>query len=121
MLLLSLPFLVIFVIGCNSMYLLNLVLDEVKQARVEEFQMVNIEEEQRSVNDEFELLKLPADHSKNNMCVICLDKERDSIFYPCGHECVCQPCGKQFMDKAAQKMCPICRNRIKDIIKVFRS
>jgi len=41
-------------------------------------------------------------------------------FYPCGHECVCDPCGKKFMQEAKQKICPMCRNRIKDIIKVYR-
>lgn len=39
-------------------------------------------------------------------CVICLTKERQFMFVPCGHLCCCMPCSK-----ALQK-CPICRRRI---------
>ncbi len=101
MFILSLPFLVIFIIGCHSMYLLNQVFDEIKQAKSDEYQMVALDSQpNQRVNDEYELLKLPPDSNQSTLCVICLDKERDSIFYPCGHECVCQTCGKQFMQKA---------------------
>lgn len=62
--------------------------------------MINIQSENNRdadssvVNDEYELLKIPDDIDSNNQCVICLVNERNSIFYPCGHECVCADCGK---------------------------
>ena len=52
--------------------------------------------------------------------MICLEDIKDSIFYPCGHECVCYTCGREFIKKARDRTCPICREQIKDIVKVFR-
>ena len=59
-------------------------------------------EERKSENDDFvvNVLKVPAESEKNDRCVICLDAAMDSIFYPCGHQCVCQDCGNQFMQIA---------------------
>lgn len=148
---LSLPFLAMFLIGCHSMYLLNLIMDEVKSRKQErilrggshvEMSELSTHENQEipqilsagggiyiendiiyhrpPLNDEYLVLQLPADAHTHNLCVICMEKERDSIFYPCGHECVCSTCGKEFMYKAVQKICPVCRNRIKDIVRVYR-
>ncbi|TNV67721.1 hypothetical protein FGO68_gene16507 [Halteria grandinella] len=78
------------------------------------------EESKESNGGDYLLLSIPDDAHSNNYCVICIERERDSIFYPCGHECVCHKCGQQFMKQAVQKICPICRNRIKDIVKVYR-
>lgn len=101
--LLSLPFLAIFIIGCHSLYLLSMVMDEVKARKKEQgqphHQLVEMssqrtqQNERGSIADDFELLQLPDNVDDNNFCVICLVQQRDSIFYPCGHECVCQPCG----------------------------
>uniref|UniRef100_A0A914HN67 RING-type domain-containing protein n=1 Tax=Globodera rostochiensis TaxID=31243 RepID=A0A914HN67_GLORO len=42
--------------------------------------------------------------STTKTCVICLDKERDIAFSPCGHLGVCQRCSER------TKSCPVCRN-----------
>ena len=47
-------------------------------------------------------------------CVVCLDfAELDHIFAPCGHNGACSNCAKQ-LDK-----CPICRESIQSVVKVF--
>lgn len=56
-----------------------------------------IEDHKHDNGGEYLLLSIPDDSHANNTCVICLERERDSIFYPCGHECVCEKCGRQFM------------------------
>ncbi len=43
-------------------------------------------------------------------CVVCLEKERISVFAPCGHRCVCLECGKKICQK--MKKCPICKENI---------
>ena len=53
-------------------------------------------------------------------CVICMDAKKETVFYPCGHQCLCQPCSETFKQEARHYVCPICRNRIKDTIKVFK-
>ncbi len=102
--LLSLPFLVIFIIGCHSMYLVSMILDENKARKQESGEIQQLVEirmatqndnrpQESAIIDEIEILQIPDNVQNTNFCVICLEKQRDSIFYPCGHECVCHQCG----------------------------
>jgi len=50
-------------------------------------------------------------------CVVCLVQKRDVIFYRCGHLAVCGGCAQQLRNQ--QKGCPICRQPILDVVKVF--
>ena len=43
-------------------------------------------------------------------CVICMDKDKDSVFNPCGHFIGCKTCCQR-LDK-----CPICRINVLSII-----
>mmetsp|Transcript_5933 Transcript_5933/g.23391 ORF Transcript_5933/g.23391 Transcript_5933/m.23391 type:complete len:90 (+) Transcript_5933:3-272(+) len=54
----------------------------------------------------------------DNRCVVCLDAEKNGVLYPCGHNCVCESCGRELV--ARKTSCPLCRSDIKDCIKVFR-
>ena len=67
-----------------------------------------------------EVLDFKKEDYDKNVCIICMDKRADTVFYPCGHQCVCQPCGETFRKVARHQVCPVCRNRIKDIIKVYK-
>lgn len=56
--------------------------------------------------------------TKNNIfssnfvdCIICMDADKNIIFYPCKHYYCCSKCSTNL------KLCPICRNRIK--LKIF--
>ncbi|KAK2151649.1 hypothetical protein LSH36_356g06010 [Paralvinella palmiformis] len=51
-------------------------------------------------------------------CVICLDKEVDSVLYKCGHMCLCYSCGMHLKARGAH--CPLCRAPIRDIIRTYR-
>ena len=46
-----------------------------------------------------EILEINED-ADEHLCVICLDKEKDSVFYPCGHQCTCMDCGERFKKEA---------------------
>ncbi|TNJ29480.1 Ankyrin repeat protein 2 [Giardia muris] len=51
---------------------------------------------------------------ENNMCSICLEREKNMMFAPCNHLCVCDVCAPMLnMD------CPICRQKAKRIERVF--
>lgn len=50
---------------------------------------------------------------KNEKCNVCWDKEKDTIFLPCGHVCCCSGCATQV------KLCPLCREKIKTKNKAF--
>eukprot|EP00727_Mastigamoeba_balamuthi_P001992 m51a1_g11790 putative e3 ubiquitin-protein ligase neurl1b (323) ;mRNA; r:304586-305976 len=50
----------------------------------------------------------------SNTCVVCLDNEADSVVLWCGHLCLCSACGKNL------KSCPMCRQPIFKLQRVFR-
>ncbi|KAH3765682.1 E3 ubiquitin-protein ligase RNF34 [Pelomyxa schiedti] len=48
-------------------------------------------------------------------CKICLDRPVNVVLLRCGHLCVCSVCAAVLRD------CPICRQRIQEVVKVFRA
>lgn len=58
-----------------------------------------------------------ADFPEEQRCIICMEKRKSGAFYKCGHNCCCMGCGKKFLGKD----CPICREKVLDIIKVFHT
>ena len=48
-------------------------------------------------------------------CCVCLNATCDCVFYRCGHICACLKCARNC------KKCPICRETISDIIKIWKS
>jgi len=51
------------------------------------------------------------------MCIICCEKPKQSVFVPCGHKCCCEDCAAKFIDK---HKCPFCKKSVESIIaKVF--
>ena len=58
----------------------------------------------------------PVDDSN---CIICLDRNADTVIYQCGHLCVCYGCGMMLKQRNAK--CPVCRAPIRDIIRAFKT
>lgn len=52
---------------------------------------------------------------QGNQCIICLDSERDCLIMPCRHNVSCTKCIKSI------KKCPVCREDILDIIKIYKA
>jgi len=48
-------------------------------------------------------------------CCVCLNATCDCVFYRCGHICACLKCARNC------KKCPICREKVSDIIKIWKS
>ena len=46
-------------------------------------------------------------------CLICYERERDAVFYPCGHMCACLECGRKLED------CPYCHRSISESIQLY--
>ncbi|KAJ1647668.1 hypothetical protein LPJ64_000973 [Coemansia asiatica] len=55
-----------------------------------------------------------------NLCKICWDAATNVVFTPCGHLCTCLGCTETIM-KRERRECPICREFIRDYIRVFRA
>jgi hypothetical protein len=51
----------------------------------------------------------------NNLCRICMDDDCviDTVFLPCCHRVACNQCARKL------DHCPICRARVKRILKTF--
>ena len=47
-------------------------------------------------------------------CVICLERDSDSVFQACGHLCTCSDCSRTLT------RCPICRIKTR-AIRVYRT
>jgi len=47
------------------------------------------------------------------LCKVCLDKDADVVFIPCGHICCCMECTE------ALRQCPICRKKIERAFKTY--
>jgi len=56
----------------------------------------------------------------NGECAICLENEPDSALYPCGHMCMCYDCAVS-VQKQRSALCPMCRQPIVDILRIYRS
>ena len=51
----------------------------------------------------------------NNLCSVCFTNERNIVFQPCRHLCVCDSCSSNLIIQT----CPHCRSEIRDRILVF--
>jgi hypothetical protein len=55
----------------------------------------------------------------DNDCAICMDTPRNSVLRPCNHMITCYNCSTLLLNR--QDNCPICRDQIEDVIKIFMS
>ncbi|XP_004364664.1 hypothetical protein CAOG_01796 [Capsaspora owczarzaki ATCC 30864] len=49
----------------------------------------------------------------DDLCVVCLDHERNAVLLECGHRCACMTCAREL------RACPICRRSITRVIQSF--
>jgi hypothetical protein len=49
----------------------------------------------------------------DRLCKICVDREANIVFIPCGHLATCGECA------AAFKQCPVCRTKIRQAVKTY--
>jgi len=55
-------------------------------------------------------------------CSVCLERPVDCVLYTCGHMCLCYECAVSVYHASVDGgSCPICRQAIKDVIKIYRS
>ena len=71
----------------------------------------------KNVNASSEQAQKQSEISDSNQeCRICLDKHSCFALVPCGHIVACEDC-----EKKLPKDCPICRNEITGMLKVYHS
>jgi len=67
-------------------------------------------------------LEMPVDKASAAECSVCLERPIDCVLYTCGHMCMCYECAVGLHRASiAGGSCPICRQTIRDVIKIYRS
>jgi hypothetical protein len=56
--------------------------------------------------------------STNFDCIVCMERKRSVVFFPCKHLVVCEECIK-VLRKENDYLCPICRSQVTGHVKVF--
>lgn len=56
-------------------------------------------------------------NSNDQTCVICQDRTKCIVLFPCKHLCLCDECSTNW--SRYQKVCPLCREYVRDKIKVY--
>ncbi|KAJ1673722.1 hypothetical protein EV182_004688 [Spiromyces aspiralis] len=59
------------------------------------------------------------DEDDVDMCKICWDQKSNCAFLNCGHMCTCHDCADRL--KATKNECPICREPIARIVRIFKA
>ncbi|KAL6660208.1 hypothetical protein ACP70R_002330 [Stipagrostis hirtigluma subsp. patula] len=54
------------------------------------------------------------------LCVVCLRKRRRAAFIPCGHLVCCCKCALR-MEREAEPLCPMCRQDIRYMMRIYDS
>jgi hypothetical protein len=58
-------------------------------------------------------------YNQDSDCAICMDKKRNSVLRPCNHMITCFECSKLLLNRVDN--CPVCREKIDDVIRIFMS
>lgn len=51
---------------------------------------------------------------EQNECIVCMDCSIEFACVPCGHLCLCSECASQINDH-----CPLCRNNIESVLRIY--
>ncbi len=63
---------------------------------------------------QFEGKEAEPSRAPSETCVICFGSDKDALYIPCKHNAACVKCSKSVSE------CPVCRVKIKDIIRIYR-
>lgn len=52
-------------------------------------------------------------HEKSKLCIVCMDRNKETCLQPCRHKAMCETCS------AAVTRCPVCRTPIEEVVKLI--
>ncbi len=96
--------------------------EQIQKYRAIEEQKLEQEMKQLELNEKYLRLSslIESRIEKNEMdCCICSEKEADTATIPCGHKSFCHECITEYRRLYPNKGCPICREDIVLISKIF--
>ena len=81
-----------------------------------DLEIKNVFQKLKKHNYFFELKDIYDGSGNNGKCVVCLTNNRNTVFLPCRHSCCCKRCSGTLIEK----ICPLCKEDIKDIIVLYQ-
>lgn len=119
----SIPYFYDFCAGVYNYYFLKKVAEFIAEKNSKQEKLIDTSLEDLKKTYTNEEIKNHLASCNKNQCIICLDKERDTIMNPCGHLVACLGCTEKIFRDPACKLrtarCPICRKEIQTFKKVY--
>ena len=98
---------------------INIVNGEKSQSTMDENdKVVKVQDTEMKKGEEQTENKTGNNLQRNDECTICMDKKCDAVALPCRHGAFCYECIVNC--KSREGICPICREPIKDTLKIFK-
>lgn len=69
--------------------------------------------------DDEELARQARQMDDSEACCVCMDTPKNAVLTPCGHRAVCIDCGNRLLARSIR--CPICRQHISAVVRVYDS
>jgi len=66
-------------------------------------------------NDLNQYMSVHKEGGDTTLCIMCSSAKREVSFYRCGHVVCCYKCGTSFRNG----LCPMCRTRVVDIVRIY--
>jgi rubrerythrin len=74
---------------------------------------------QRSEKRQTKLMQKVEQQREFLSCIVCFCKRRDVVLMPCNHLAICSDCATQIL-RQPNRSCPICRQHVDHIVKVYQ-
>ena len=56
----------------------------------------------------------------SDLCSVCLEGDKTTAFFRCGHKCVCEQCANKILSmKSPYNKCPICRRQVVGKLRIY--
>ena len=68
-----------------------------------------------------EVHPIPTSTADINYCSICMENPKNAVCVPCGHISSCFDCLSSLKESENTARCPICRNQIESVIRVYNA
>lgn len=89
--------------------------EDYKDEQIEEFYQ-EAKKYKRSIKQERDRRKVTI--IDDLLCSICMDKQKDTVIFPCKHFCSCYDCAIHLIQ---EEKCPLCRGEITECVKIYSS
>lgn len=85
-----------------------------KELEMRQQQMNDTDNKTKESAEETDVTATTTSNNDEDLCKICMDRLIDCVLVECGHMCSCVKCGKVLSE------CPICRQYVVRVIRVFK-